>query len=701
MTYEVFAQQFHIQLNDQQRQAVEAVEGPVLLLAVPGSGKTTVLVSRLGYMLYARGIAPEEILTMTYTVSATRDMKRRFISLFGEELAQRLEFRTINGVSARIIRAYERTLGRQAFRLISDEKELSALVGDIYHRISGEFPVESDIKAVRTAITYAKNQMLTRDEIEKMTEDLKCFPAIYQAYQSTLKEQGAMDYDDQMVYALQILRRYPDILHTFQRRCRYLCVDEAQDTSKIQHEIIRLLAGGSGNLFMVGDEDQSIYGFRAAFPAALMTFETTYPGARVLLMEQNYRSTQEIVAAADRFIQANTDRREKHMTAARGSGKPVREISLYDRKAQYPYLLKVAKDCAKETAILFRDNDCALPLIDLFERQGIPYRCRQMDGSFFTHRVTRDITDIIHLALQPGNSEIFLRIYYKFSAGITKAAAEQAAAYCRSYGGSILNYLGEMEALSPWSRKQCRALDIHLSALLSDRADKAVYRIVHFMGYGDYLQNRGIPLDRAHILEALGEQERSPVRLLERLEELQQIVQDMPEHCDCPLILSTIHSSKGLEYERVFLMDALEGLLPKSEEDEDVEEERRLFYVAMTRAKDELFIFTFQKPSLTSPFSLAVFPPKKAEKAETFRPAPKPLQSVSGSYRSPAASQEVQWAAKDYLPGRSVRHKQFGGGIIRERKGDRISIAFDDGAEKQFSLSTALKAKALSLADDT
>jgi len=699
MTYEAFKTEFHITLNEQQAQAVQAVDGPVLLLAVPGSGKTTVLVSRLGYMIYGCDIAPEQILTMTYTVAATRDMKQRFVTLFGDEMADRLEFRTINGVSARIIRTYENAMGREAFQLISDEKELSALVGEIYRRITGEFPTESDIKGVRTAITYAKNQMLTRDEIEAMTEDLKSFPAIYQEYTRVLREQGRMDYDDQMVYALQILRQYPDILRSFHRRYRYLCVDEAQDTSKIQHRIIELLAKGSGNIFMVGDEDQSIYGFRAAYPAALLQFEATYPGAKILLMEQNYRSTRDITELADRFIQKNANRRPKHMSAVRGSGKAVREVSLHDRKAQYQYLMKVAQNCTQQTAVLFRDNDCALPLIDLFERNGIPYRCRQMDGSFFTHRITRDITDIIRLALHPDDRESFLRVYYKFSAGITKAAAEHAAAYCASYGGSIMEYLGEMESLSPWARKQCRSLHTHMTNLLSERADKAVYRIIHFMGYGDYLLDHGASLDRAHILEALGEQEGTPLRLLERLEELQDIVREMASNPDCPFILSTVHSSKGLEYDRVFLMDVLDGLLPKAEEGEELEEERRLFYVAMTRTKDELIIFTFQKPGLTSSFSEEVFPPK--QKAETtFRPAPKPLRSVTGSYRSPAASQEVQWAAKDYLPGRAVRHKQFGSGMIRSRTDDKIVISFDDGAEKQFSLSVALKAKALTLSDD-
>ena len=172
----------------------------------------------------------------------------------------------------------------------------------------------------------------------------------------------------------------------FQNRFPYICVDESQDTSRIQHAIIRLLAGKSGNIFMVGDEDQSIYGFRAAYPDALMQFEQTYPGARVLLMEENYRSTPEILHLANGFIRKNTDRRPKTVRPTRVSGANVHLISAADRTAQYAWLLDMAAHCDGQTAVLYRNNDSALPLIDLMERQGLPFRCRQMDDTFFTHR---------------------------------------------------------------------------------------------------------------------------------------------------------------------------------------------------------------------------------------------------------------------------------------------------------------------------
>lgn len=694
MDFAQFKTNFPLNLDPQQEAAVQAVEGPVLLLAVPGSGKTTVLVTRLGYMRYVRNIPSGQILTMTYTVAAARDMRRRFASLFGEEEAGRLEFRTINGVCSRIIRYYEQTMGRTAFRLLEDGSEKTTLVSEIYRTLTNEYATESTIKNLQTAVTYAKNQMLTGEELEKVEVEGVSFPAFYQAYCQTLRKQRLMDYDDQMVYALQILRQYPQILGAFQDRYHYFCVDEAQDTSRIQHIIIDLLAGRSRNLFMVGDEDQSIYGFRAACPQALTQFDTVHRDARVLYMERNYRSTRSIVEAADRFIQKNRNRHPKKMQTDRPGGSPVRETPLYDRYKQYEYLCRMADGCQVETAVLYRDNDSALPLLDLLDRKGIPYRCRQVESLFFTNRVVRDLTDIIRFARDPGNGDLFMNIYYKLGAGISRSLAQEAAWADRG-GEGILPYLAELPAVSPWTKKQCRALQTHLTNLLAERADKAIYRIVHFMGYGAYLEERGGDLSKADILEALGAQESTPERLLERLEELREVVLAGSRDPDSNFILSTIHSSKGLEYQRVVLMDVADGLLPKAlpedgaadEEREAYEEERRLFYVGMTRAKDELEIITFRKVGLSSSFSREIFPPKK-------KPVPAAPKPVPAKKRDEGQTLALSNAC---VPGIRLIHKAFGPGKLESRSGDVAVIAFDSGESKKIALSVALRAGQLRL----
>ena len=689
MDYRGFAEKYALKLNRQQEEAVRSVEGNVLLLAVPGSGKTTVLVARLGYALYCLGVAPENILTMTYTVAAAADMRKRFVSLFGEELSGRLAFRTINGVCARIIRQYEQSRGTTAFELLSDESRIAAMLGDICRGVLNEYPADSDIKAIRTKITYVKNMCLKPEEIEALNQEIKGFPSIYRAYVDTMKRQRLMDYDDQLVYAYNILRRCPDILHSLQSRYRYICVDEAQDTSKIQHMIIELLAGPEGNLFMVGDEDQSIYGFRAAYPRALADFSRRRKNARVLLMEQNYRSTRQIVRAADRFIQQNSDRHPKHMTAVRGDGAEVKELTVSSRAGQYAYLLKTAKDCGRETAVLCRDNECALPLIDLLDRSRIPYRCRQMDTSFFTSPVVRDITDIIRFALDQTDGQLFMNLYYKLNARLSKQEAQEAVRRCPE-SMSVLEYLAEDFPLSGFKRKQCRALLTHMNNMLTENAGSAVYRIVKYMGYGAYLKQREMGEGKAEILQALGNQEPSPARLLDRLEELSGIIRSHGSN-DSRFILSTIHSSKGLEYDRVFLMDTIDGILPSQAADEDralMEEERRLFYVGMTRAKNELNIFTFRQAELSSAFSAALFPGKEEKPAA-------PKGGGAPSIRPPSAGSSLHWAAKDYFPGVRVCHRQFGKGQVITRNEDILTVRFEQGESRKLSLSVCLKAGSL------
>ena len=704
MTYNEFKSKYDLHLSPQQDQAVQATDGPTLLLAVPGSGKTTVLVARLGYMVFCKGIDPRSILTMTYTIAATKDMRQRCAAFFGAAMADALEFRTINGVSSRIIRRCEQLVGMAAFELVTDERQLNDIVGRIYQAVTHNYPTESDIKGIRTAITYIKNRMLSDAEVDAYKTDIEQFPQIYRAYNIALRSQSRMDYDDQMVYAYRILKKYPEILQAFQNRYTHFCVDEAQDTSLIQHRIIALLAGKQDNLFMVGDEDQSIYGFRAAYPQALTDFEKDHPGARVLLLTQNYRSTPQIIQKADAFIRSNRLRHEKHMDATRPSGSEVRSIPIFDRRGQYKYLAAVAENCQRETAVLYRDNDCALPLIDLLARRNLPYRCPRPDGIFFSHRVVRDITDIIRFAVDPADSEIFQRVYYKFGAGISKTAVQNAMQKSKGRH-NLMALVADDPALSPHSRRTCRGLVTHLAQLLNEPADKAVGRIAWRMGYGDYLRDRGGDTGRITILQALGEQEPHPLRLLERLDELRAIILSHVDDPDCRFILSTIHSAKGLEYERVFLMDVYDGLLPKPPDDEAdararleaLEEERRLFYVGMTRAKNDLSIFTFEKAELKSSFSALVFPDlaRPAEDPSIRKPRAVPKPSVQQG--SEPLTRQAALTNSELTPGRAVRHTNYGGGMIRDRQGDILTIEFDSGRTQMFSAKAALKACVLTL----
>lgn len=696
MNYSNFKNNFHIKLNEQQEAAVQRVQGPVLLLAVPGSGKTTVLVARLGYMLYCHGIHPNEILTMTYTKAATQDMRERFGSKFGDQFRDTLEFRTINGISNHIIKYYEKIKNETAFQLMQNEATLSCIIGKIYRKITSDYATESDIKAIRTQIAYIKNMYMTDPEIAglKIDNGQRIAP-IYQEYRSVLHQRRWMDYDDQMVYAYKILHNYPDIRKHFQHKYRYFCVDEAQDTSKIQHMLIQQLVGAERNLFMVGDEDQSIYGFRAAYPQALMEFERVYPRAVVLKMEENYRSTGRIVRQADRFIQQNKARYSKHMTTDNEDGSPIQIVPVENREEQYRTIARLADQCDRETAVLYRDNDSAIPIIDLLNRQGTDYRCRQMESSFFNHRVVRDITDIIRFAYDPTNAECFLRIYYKLSTNISKEQAVAAQKQASISHTSVLDELLKSE-LPDWCRGQIKALRTGFLNLTGETTSAALRRIVHSMGYGDYLSQHHIDSGKIAILEILAVQEKTPMQFLSRLKELQRIVEAGTPDSKSQFILSTIHSSKGLEYEHVILADVLDGILPKKPSEEQslqereslLEEERRLFYVAMTRAKRELLLYRFSEEGLSSSFVNNLFPPQTKAISTSALIQPN-YQSIS--------KKDFSKISEKYIPQTKVHHRMFGSGIIMEKDQNIVTIRFQNGSTKYFDLITALQSGALSL----
>ena len=728
MEWKEFETTFSVKLNQQQKEAVQSTKGPVLLLAVPGSGKTTVLVTRLGYMIYCKNIPPESILTVTYTVAATKDMSERFAVRFGEDMAKRLEFRTINGICARIIQYYGRRIGKTPFELVKDEKATTGMLIRICQDHGMGYPTESDLKNVRTLITYIKNMMLNEEELQKLEEESDIrIAGIYREYCRQMREQKLMDYDDQMLYAYNILRKDLGVLAYFQNRYPYICVDEAQDTSKIQHAIIALLAAGTGNLFMVGDEDQSIYGFRAAYPEALLSFEKKHPGAKVLLMEENFRSNAKIVEAADKFIQKNTLRHEKHMRAAREAGADIREISLKSRKAQYVYLMKAAQECTTgmagmsgseehrgradasvtETAVLYRDNECAIPLIDLLERKNIPYRMRNADLSFFTHRMVLDVQNIIRFAMDPKDTELFMQIYYRLKLFFNKKDALRYAQISQEKDMEVLDAALKYGNLEKYQEDNIRNLKRQMVRILNMPGDEAVNQILTYMGYQDYLKKMGMNANKLETVKLIGSRVESPEKLLERLEELRTIIQEKVSDKDCPFILSTMHASKGLEYDTVYLLDVMDGILPEKvlansrtaskEELETYEEERRLFYVGVTRAQNQPNGFTTNKPSKFCSELLGKRNLRENQQKEytgikkwgDYSPAGTygikgngmyhGYGTGHGSQKQPGKS--YQELADALGEGMIVKHKKFGEGVVVDMEGEHIRIQFGDNVK--------------------
>lgn len=682
----------------EQRAAIACADGPLLLLAVPGSGKTTALVSRLGRMVFELSIPPESITALTYTVAAAADMKARFISLFGERgraVAERMQFRTINGLCASVIARCSRSAGREAFSLMSDEGETAALIAAILKTHGAEYPADGDIRDARMLITYAKNMLLTDAEAEKLVLDCAPFGPVFMDYRAYLRKNGLMDYDDQLIYAYRILQKYPDELAYWRRRARYLLVDEAQDTSKIQHLIIRLIAAPADNLFMVGDEDQSIYGFRAAYPSALMDFERDHPGARVMFLERNYRSGASLCALASAFIARNRTRREKRVIPASPEGEdtPVTCVRVRDRLAQYESIADIVSSSTTETAVLYRDNDCALPIIDLLLRRGVVFRTRGADLAFFTNFIVRDICDFIGLAAAPSDAGRFLRIYYKTSARIPKSAALWAAEHSAASGKPVLETLMDSPELAPYTRTRVKGLAEDLAKIPHVGASAALEIISSSMGYEEYLEHKQANPFRLRVLEAIASREKSAKSLIERLGILDDTVRSGTGRADAAIILSTIHSAKGLEFERVILMDVADGILPKTppskgrtptrEEQDALEEERRILYVGMTRAKRALTLIKYSDPAVRSTFMDELFPEEHPHA---------PLKKPKAAEKPPVLNAALcAGIIARMTPGARIMHSRFGPGTVLEIKNGIIKTDIG-GKERSFALAFAVSA---------
>ena len=603
--FKEFLLKYNLSLNEQQCTAVQSIDGATLLLAVPGSGKTTTLVSRLGYMILCKKISPKNILSITYTRSATADMRDRFINIFGNDTDCIPEFRTINGIAEMIIRTYEKKSANPPFKLLSNENDRIAIIRAIIKSLNDEYPTDSEIIEVDTAITYIKNMMLTSDEISNLTAPDN-ISQIYNSYIKTLRERKLMDYDDQLVYARMILMKDPEILNHFQDLFKYICVDEAQDTSKLQHFIIALLAKKHNNIFMVGDDDQSIYGFRAAYPQALTEFENTYPSPKILFMETNYRSSPEISSKASDFVNANLNHHRKNMITPRGNGVPVINIPQKNRTVQYEFLLKLAQSTPFDTAVLYRDSESAIPLIDLLLRQDIPFRLLRSNTTFFTNKTILDVKAFLRLALNGRDYDAFMRIYHKYRGGFDKKSAEYAYNRAKREHSTILNALSK----NAENFEKIKSKVKKLTELMNTVANSTTLWALNAIGdvYGDNLNDSGHGAETFEILKILSLQEPSVKSFLERLDVLQKLMTyEKKLSSSDGIILSTIHSAKGLEFDSVYIIDVFDGMIPKvdpktattSDEDMDMyQEERRLFYVAMTRAKNKLRILNIvDKPS--------------------------------------------------------------------------------------------------------
>jgi DNA helicase II / ATP-dependent DNA helicase PcrA len=613
--FQLLNEQYHIVLNEYQKEAVESIKGPHLLLAVPGSGKTTVIVSRCANMILNYEIPPEKILTITFSKESARDMAGRFENIFGKDLSQRLSFSTIHSFCYSVISEYVKQHNRPFPKILDHGDSLlskNQILRKIYRDINQEKIREERLEQLSNLIGYVKNSLFNEEEIKECETKFTHFHQIYQDYEKFKVKNRCIDFDDMLTSVWKLFRINSQILDFFREKYHYIHVDESQDTSIVQHEIIHLLAQPNNNLLMVGDEDQSIYGFRGATPKALLEFQKVYPESKVIWMERNYRSSQNIVDGANRFIKRNQQRYNKNMFTKNLVGEAISCPKFTKRHQMYGYLGSVLQkeERLSECAILYRNNFSAIPLVLEFKRRQIPFYIKEPNMSIKDHWLYRDICSFISFALDYRNIDSFSKIYFKSNSFLSKKFLDDIKANLnedRNVFQAAFTGLNHQK-----TRKILEEMLKNFDELGEVSPSKAISFIENTLGYGHYVERvlGGNPESYENVsiimdtLKWMMAQENSLKGFFEGEKEVAQSMEEAAGNQDRNAItLSTLHASKGLEFDKVFMIDLVDGIFPTSKSMEDyekgnileMEEEARLFYVGMTRARKFLELITYSQ----------------------------------------------------------------------------------------------------------
>lgn len=584
-----------------QTQAIMHKDGPMMVLAGPGSGKTTVITHRVQYLTKEYGIDPGDILVITFTRAAAEEMRERYEALIGG--GSRVTFGTFHSIFFRILKlAYRYT----ADNIVREEQQMQfvrelAQAGGLEPEDENEFAA-----SILSEISSVKGERITLEHYYSKNCPDAVFRQLYAGYEEKMRRAGLIDFDDMMVLCLELFTERKDILSAWQRRYRYILIDEFQDINRLQYEIVRMLAKPEDNLFIVGDDDQSIYRFRGAKPEIMLGFERDYPGAGRILLDVNYRSTEEIVAPALRLIGENQKRFSKAIHTTGRHGKNVitklwqdpgeenlaiaREIQLYLQSGVRP----------GDIAVLYRTNAGPRFLMEKLMEYNLPFRTRDTVPNLYEHWISRNILTYIRIAMGSRAREDILQVINRPKRYISRDAMPDETV---SFEKMKVFY-----AEKDWIAERIESLEGDLRAIARMSPLAAVNYIRQGMGYDEYLIEYAAfrRMRPEELLETADELKESAAGFktfdewfahIEAYKEelLRQAAQRRTE--TDAITLATMHSAKGLEFPIVYILDANEGITPHSRAmlDEDMEEERRLFYVAMTRAKTRLHVYAVRE----------------------------------------------------------------------------------------------------------
>jgi DNA helicase-2/ATP-dependent DNA helicase PcrA len=606
-------------LNPAQREAVLHYEGPLLVLAGAGSGKTRVLTTRVARLIEHHGVDPRQVLAVTFTNKAAGEMRARIARLLGHEPTG-MWVGTFHAIGARMLRSAAGHVGRTASFTIYDEDDLLGVLKRLMekHKISTK---EYSPKSISGAISDAKNALVPPDEYARLAMDplSRAVTKIYSDLEGALRLANAVSFDDLLVLPVRIFEQHPDRLADYRARFRFILVDEYQDTNRAQYRFINLLGGGHGNVLVVGDDDQSIYGWRGADIRNILDFEKDFPDAKVVRLEDNYRSTPQILALANVAIAANTERRGKTLRATRPGGERVTVVGALDERDEAEFVAdeiaarrsSAANHMLRDFAILYRTNAQSRAMEEAMRKHAFPYR---LVGAvrFYDRREIRDLMSYLKLIANPADNEAFRRAVAVPKRGLGDTTIDALAGAADQAGVPMLEAAQRPELLAavrPAARTglaDFAALVLRLRARAQEAGvDEVLRELVDAIRYGDYLRAEGPEsaerLDNVRELIAgaaetvaddLGEVGLTPLDHFLQRATLVAGLDALDPNADA-VTMMTLHNAKGLEFPVVFLTGLEDGLFPLAKSFDDpalLEEERRLFYVGVTRAERKLFI---------------------------------------------------------------------------------------------------------------
>lgn len=584
--------------NDAQKKAIRHGDGPALVLAGPGSGKTTVITSRVRFLTEKRGVSPGNILVITFTRAAATEMKERYERLT-ENKGGRVAFGTFHSIFFMILKLAYRY---EASQIVKEDEQLR-VIREMAERMRLEPEDEREFAAaVLSEISSVKGELISLSGYHAKSCSSEAFGRLYKGYEDWLRRQGKLDFDDMLVMCYELFKERKDILRLWQEKYQYILIDEFQDINRLQYEVVKMLALPRNNLFIVGDDDQSIYRFRGARPELMLGFEKDYPGAERILLDMNYRSSSQITEAAGQLVRHNRIRFPKEIRAARGAGRPICIRQWADGREETLEVAKELRDYARmgiayeDIAVLYRTNQGPRLLVERLMEYNIPFTMGDNLPNLYEHWIAKNIISYIRIARGELSRSLVLSVINRPPRYISRDAFEGK----RVSWEALKSFYQDRN----WMLDRIEQLEYDLKMISTMAPVAAINYIRKAVGYDDYIreyaeERRIGPEEFFEVLDALQESAggfQTTMQWFEHIEEYGKQLKNRSafrENRERGVSLMTMHSSKGLEFKVVYILDANEGVTPhkKAVLEPDMEEERRMFYVAMTRAKERLHIY--------------------------------------------------------------------------------------------------------------